>query len=79
MKFKNKITNKIVEADTYTKVFAFTHNSNWEEVKESPEPKEPTRAEVVEKLKELNIEFDNKAKKEDLIKLLPEVKETEEE
>lgn len=34
-------------------------------------PKEPTIAEIKDKLKELGIEYDDKAKKEDLIALLP--------
>ena len=33
--------------------------------------KEPTVAEIKEKLKQLNIEFDDKAKKEELLALLP--------
>jgi hypothetical protein len=39
MKFKNKITGKIEEADTFTKEFAFTHNSNYEKVEEKKSPK----------------------------------------
>jgi hypothetical protein len=36
MKFKNKITGKIEEADTFTKEFAF---SNYEKVEEKKSPK----------------------------------------
>lgn len=68
MKFKNKINQEVVEANTYTQVFAYSHNSNWEKVEAK---KEPTVAEIKAKLTELNIKFDTNAKKEDLIKLLP--------
>lgn len=40
-------------------------------IKKEIKPKEPTKAEIVAKLKELGIEFEEKAKKEDLIALLP--------
>ena len=72
MKFKDKKTNKIVEAKNYTQFFAYSHNSNWEKVEEASKPKEPTVAEIKAKLTELNIAFDNNAKKEELIALLPE-------
>lgn len=39
MKFKNKETGIIEEADTFTKEFAFSHNSNWEKVLESSNKK----------------------------------------
>lgn len=34
MKFKNKINQEVVEANTYTQVFAYSHNSNWEKIEE---------------------------------------------
>jgi len=34
-KFLNKVTNEIEEADNFTKLFAFSHNSNYECVDES--------------------------------------------
>ena len=70
MKYKNKHTNKIVEARGYVQEFAYSHNSEWEKVKEDNKSKEPTIAEIKAKLDELKIEYDNKAKKEDLIALL---------
>lgn len=42
MKFRNINTGEIVEANTYTRVFAFSHNSNYiklEEEKTSDEDK----------------------------------------
>lgn len=70
MKFKNKLTNEVVEAKNYTQVFAFTHNSNWEEVKEN-KSKKPTVAEIKAVLEEKGIAFDSKANKEELLELLP--------
>ncbi|HJJ05168.1 MAG TPA: HeH/LEM domain-containing protein [Clostridiaceae bacterium] len=71
MKFKNKKTNEIVETKGYVQEFAYSHNSEWEKLKETSKPKEPTIAEIKSKLDELGIEYDPKAKKEDLIALLP--------
>lgn len=68
MKFKNKITNEIVEVKGYTLESAYSHNSNWEKVEQ---PKEPTKSDIQKQLDELGIEYDNKAKKEDLLALLP--------
>lgn len=70
MKFINKETNEIVEAKGYTQEFAYSHNSNWKEVEETAKSKEPTIADIKAKLDELNIEYDSKAKKEELIALL---------
>ncbi len=70
MKFKNQLTNEVVEAKNYTQIFAFTHNSNWEEVKEN-KPKEPTVAEIKAILEDKGIAFDSRANKEELLKLLP--------
>ena len=38
-KFRNKVTNEIVEANSFTELFAFSHNSNYELVTESKEEK----------------------------------------
>lgn len=38
MKFRNKITKVVVEAKTYAEKFAYSHNSNFEEVKEVEKP-----------------------------------------
>lgn len=70
MKFKNKKTDEIVEAKNYTQFFAYSHNTNWEKVEETAKPKEPTIADIKAKLDELGIEYDSKAKKEDLVALL---------
>ena len=61
-------SNKTVSYEEYEKVI-----KELEELKGKKEEgtKEPTKAEIVAKLKELGIEFDEKAKKEDLIALLP--------
>lgn len=69
MKFRNKETGVIVETtvDAIAKLYA--KKADFEEIKEAK--KEPTVAEIKAKLKELNIEFDDKAKKEDLLALLP--------
>lgn len=71
MKFKNKKTNEIVETKGYVQEFAYSHNSEWEKLKEVSKPKEPTKAEIQAKLEELRIEYDKKANKEDLMALLP--------
>ena len=79
MKFRNKETNEMVEAKGYIQEFAYSHNSNWKEVEETEEvkeveetakSKEPTIADIKAKLDELNIEYNSKAKKEELIALL---------
>lgn len=36
-KFLNKITNEIEKADDFTKLFAFSHNSNYVEIEENIE------------------------------------------
>ena len=36
MKFINKKTGEKVNAETYAQMFAYKHNSNWEELKEEP-------------------------------------------
>lgn len=71
MKFKNKKTNEIVETKGYVQEFAYSHNSEWEKLKEASKPKEPTIAEIRTKLDELGIKYDPKAKKKDLVVLLP--------
>jgi len=38
MKFKNKETGEIVKAKEYAEIFAYSHNSNWEQVKENERP-----------------------------------------
>lgn len=51
-------------------------NANVKEVKEKTKKvKEPTKAEIVAKLTEAGIEFDETATKAELIKLLPEEEE----
>ena len=34
MKFKNKVNNEVVEVTDSVLLWAYTHNSNWEEVEE---------------------------------------------
>lgn len=43
MKFKNKITNEIVEAKSITELYAFSHNSNYEKVEEIKVPKDKAK------------------------------------
>lgn len=69
MKFKNKKTGVIVETTVKVIEDMYKNKSEYEEVKEGK--KEPTVAEIKAKLTELNIQFDDKAKKEDLLALLP--------
>lgn len=70
MKFKNKKTGAIVvtTVDTIEKLYA--KKAEYEQVKEEGE-KELTVAEIKAKLKELNIVFNDKAKKAELLALLP--------
>ncbi len=70
MKFKNKLTQEIVEANGYAQEFAYTHNSKWEKV-EKEKNGDYTIAEIKEKLNELEIEYDSNAKKAELLALLP--------
>ena len=67
MKFRNKVTQETVEAKGYVQEFAYSHNSDWEKVEQ---PKEPTKSDIQKQLDELGIEYDAKAKKEDLLALL---------
>lgn len=39
MKFKNKITKEVIVANNYALKFAYSHNSNWEKVKETSKGK----------------------------------------
>lgn len=57
--------NKTVPYEEYEKI-----KKKLEELKKKA-LKEPTVAEIKDKLKQLNIEFDDKAKKEELLALLP--------
>lgn len=57
--------NKTVPYEEYEKI-----KKELEELKKKA-LKEPTVAEIKDKLKQLNIEFDDKAKKEELLALLP--------
>lgn len=79
MKFRNKINKEEVEIDATNSVllYAYTHNSNWEEVEseeelnsKSDDFEKLTKAQLVEKLAEIGITADEKSKKDDLIKLL---------
>lgn len=69
MKFINKQTQETVEVYGYAQEFAYSHNSTWREVEEKS--KELTVAEIKAKLDKLGIRYDKKAKKDDLIALLP--------
>lgn len=72
MKFRNKKTKAIVEVHGYAQENAYIHNSRWQKIDEKEvESKELTVAEIKAKLDELNIDYDKKAKKEELIALLP--------
>lgn len=64
--------NKIVSYEEYEKVKKELEElKKVKEVTETKKIKEPTVPEIKNKLKELNIEFDDKAKKDDLLALLP--------
>lgn len=69
MKFKNKDTGVIVETNVKVVEELYKSKPEYEEVKETK--KEITVAEIKAKLKELEIEFDEKAKKDELLALLP--------
>lgn len=82
MKFKNKVNNEVVEVTDSILLWAYTHNSNWEEVEEkagaNPEGnslESLTKAQLVEKLAELGIEANDKQKKDELIALVKEAEE----
>lgn len=79
--YKDKETGKVEKADSFTKEFAFSHNSNWELLEQ--QAKEPTVQELKSKLTELNIEFKSNASKKELLELLnqyeEQLKETSEE
>lgn len=70
MKFKNKKTGAIVNVIDYIHINMYSHNSKWEKVEETTE-KELTVVEIKQKLDELGIEYDKKAKKDELLALLP--------
>lgn len=79
MKFRNKINKEEVEIDVTNSVllYAYTHNSNWEEVEseeklnsKSDDFEKLTKVQLAEKLAERGITADEKCKKDDLIKLL---------
>lgn len=70
MKFKNKKTGAIVVTTVETIEKLYAKKADYEQVKEEGE-KELKVAEIKAKLKELNIEFDDKAKKDELLALLP--------
>lgn len=81
MKFRNKINKEEVEIDVTNSVllYAYTHNSNWEEVEcveklnsKNDDFEKLTKAQLIEKLAERGITADEKSKKDDLIKLLNE-------
>lgn len=69
MKFKNKKTGVIVETTVKVIENMYKNKSEYEEVKAVK--KELKVDEIKAKLTELNIKFDDKAKKEDLLALLP--------
>ena len=46
MKFKNKKTGKVVETKDYVKQFSYSHNSLWEEVKETKKTAKSATAET---------------------------------
>ena len=67
MKFKNKKTGAVV--DTVLEDY-YNRNPQWEKV-EKETKKEMTIAEIKATLTELGIEYDENAKKADLLTLLP--------
>ena len=82
MKFKNKVNNEVVEVTDSVLLWAYTHNSNWEEVEEKAGAnlegdglESLTKAQLVEKLAELGIEANDKQKKDELIALVKEAEE----
>lgn len=70
MKFRNKKTKAVVNVTDYVHINMYSNNSRWEKIEEKTETKELTVAEIKEKLEELGIEYDKKAKKEELLALL---------
>lgn len=77
MKFKNKKTGAIVEVSLKAVEGMYKNNSLYEEVKEdkpnnsNTKTKEPTVAEIKEKLTELGIEYPDNANKATLLTYLP--------
>ena len=68
MKFKNKITKEVIVANNYALKFAYSHNSNWEKVKETSKGKKPIK-ENENKAEEIEHEKEYEANKVDSIKL----------
>lgn len=68
MKFRNKTTKEIVTANCYALEFAYSHNSNWERVKETSKGKKPTK-ENENNSEEIEHEKEYEANKADSIKL----------
>lgn len=71
--FKNVLTGEIVEANNFVELFAFTHNSNYIPVEiEAITDKDITKfnkTELMKYLTDLEIDFDKKMTKEELLEL----------
>lgn len=78
MKFKNLLTNEVIEAKDYVQIFAYSHNSNWEKIeniKEVDSRKELSVQEIKTILEDNNIEYKSNANKSELLKLLNSIQE----
>lgn len=82
MKFRNKINKEEVDVTDAVLLYAYTHNSNWEEVEEKAQanPKGDsleslTKAQLAEKLAEYGIKLEKDLKKDELITLVKEAEE----
>lgn len=54
MKFRNKTTKEIVIANSYALNFAYSHNSNWEKIKETSKTKKQTTQETKDAQENIN-------------------------
>lgn len=71
--FRNKETGEIVKANGYAELFAFSHNSNYEKIEIEPVDDKDiskfNKAELMKYLTDLEIEFDKKMSKDELLAL----------
>lgn len=72
-KFQKIETGEIVEANSFTELFAFTHNSNYVPVEVTGVNESDitnfSKKELIKYLSDLNIDFDKKMSKEELLSI----------
>lgn len=72
-KFQNKLTGEIVEANSFTELFAFTHNSNYIPVEiagiDNEDITKFSKKELIKYLTDLEISFDKNMSRDELLAL----------